>query len=48
MCLAVLIAQLDTSVVNLVTRPIAEQFHVGVTALQWVVDSYNSPTPAYS
>ena len=41
MCLAVLIAQLDTSVVNLVTRPIAEQFHVGVTALQWVVDSYN-------
>jgi DHA2 family methylenomycin A resistance protein-like MFS transporter len=41
MCLAVLIAQLDTSVVNLVTRPIAAQFQVGVSALQWVVDAYN-------
>jgi DHA2 family methylenomycin A resistance protein-like MFS transporter len=41
MCLAVLIAQLDTSVVNLVTRPIAARFGVGVTALQWVVDAYN-------
>ena len=41
MCLAVLIAQLDTSVVNLVTRPISARFGVGVSALQWVVDAYN-------
>jgi EmrB/QacA subfamily drug resistance transporter len=41
MCLAVLIAQIDTSVANLVTRPIAAQFHAGVSTLQWVVDAYN-------
>ena len=41
LCLAVLIAQLDTSVVNLAVRPIGEYFHAGLGALQWVVDSYN-------
>ncbi|WP_211886348.1 MFS transporter [Plastoroseomonas hellenica] len=41
LCIAVLIAQLDTSVVNLAVRPIGEHFRAGVGALQWVVDSYN-------
>lgn len=41
LCLAVLIAQLDTSVVNLAVRPIGAYFKAGVSALQWVVDSYN-------
>jgi MFS transporter, DHA2 family, methylenomycin A resistance protein len=41
LCTAVLIAQLDTSVVNLAVRPIGDYFHAGVGALQWVVDSYN-------
>jgi EmrB/QacA subfamily drug resistance transporter len=41
LCLAVLVAQLDTAVVNLATRPIGEHFHAGVDALQWVLDSYN-------
>jgi MFS transporter, DHA2 family, methylenomycin A resistance protein len=41
LCAAVLIAQIDTSVVNLATRPIGGYFGAGVVALQWVVDSYN-------
>jgi len=41
LCFAMLIAQLDTSVVNLATRPIGAQFHAGVSALQWVIDGYN-------
>jgi DHA2 family methylenomycin A resistance protein-like MFS transporter len=39
--LAVLIAQIDTSVVNLALKHIGAEFHTGVTALQWVVDAYN-------
>lgn len=41
LCLAVLIAQVDTCVVNLATRAIGDHFAAGVGALQWVVDSYN-------
>jgi MFS transporter, DHA2 family, methylenomycin A resistance protein len=41
LCTAVLIAQVDTSVVNLGVRPIGEYFRASVGALQWVVDSYN-------
>jgi EmrB/QacA subfamily drug resistance transporter len=36
-----LIAQVDTSVVNLATRPIGAHFAADVGALQWVIDSYN-------
>jgi EmrB/QacA subfamily drug resistance transporter len=39
--MAVLVAQVDTAVVNLATRPIGEYFSAGVNALQWVVDGYN-------
>jgi DHA2 family methylenomycin A resistance protein-like MFS transporter len=41
LCLAILVAQIDTAVVNLAVRPIGDYFHAGVGALQWVVDSYN-------
>lgn len=41
LCAAVLIAQVDTSVVNLAVRPIGEHFRARVGALQWVVDGYN-------
>lgn len=41
LCLAVLVATLDTGVVNLAVRPIGEYFHSQVGALQWMVDSYN-------
>lgn len=41
LCMAVLIAQVDTSVVNLAVRAIAEYFKAGVDEMQWVVDSYN-------
>ena len=41
LCAAMLIAQLDTSVVNLATRPIGAEFHAPVSALQWVIDGYN-------
>jgi DHA2 family methylenomycin A resistance protein-like MFS transporter len=41
MCLAVLIAQIDTSVVNLATHAIGATFHTGVASLQWVLDAYN-------
>jgi DHA2 family methylenomycin A resistance protein-like MFS transporter len=41
LCTAMLIAQLDTSVVNLATKPIGAEFHARVSALQWVIDGYN-------
>lgn len=41
LCMAVLIAQIDTSVVNLAVHPIGVYFTSDVAALQWVVDSYN-------
>jgi DHA2 family methylenomycin A resistance protein-like MFS transporter len=41
LCLAVLIAQVDSSVANLATRAIGDDFHSGIAALQWVIDSYN-------
>lgn len=41
LCLAVLVAQVDTAVVNLATRSIGAHFDAGMTALQWVLDSYN-------
>jgi MFS transporter, DHA2 family, methylenomycin A resistance protein len=41
MSLGVLIAQIDTSVVNLAVKQIAANLNAGVTALQWVVDAYN-------
>ncbi len=36
-----LVAQVDTAVVNLATRPIGDALGAGVGALQWVVDGYN-------
>jgi MFS transporter, DHA2 family, methylenomycin A resistance protein len=41
MSLGVLIAQIDTSVVNLAVKPIGSSLNAGVTALQWIVDTYN-------
>jgi EmrB/QacA subfamily drug resistance transporter len=41
LCLGVLIAQVDTSVVNLALRPIGDGLEVGIAPLQWVVDGYN-------
>lgn len=41
MSLGVLIAQIDTSVVNLAAKQIGASLDVGVTTLQWVVDAYN-------
>ena len=41
MSLGVLIAQIDTSVVNLAVKPIGADFKASVTALQWIVDTYN-------
>jgi MFS family permease len=41
MCLAVLMAQLDTSVVNLAAKSIGADFHSGTATLQWVIDAYN-------
>jgi DHA2 family methylenomycin A resistance protein-like MFS transporter len=41
MCLGVLVAQIDTSVVNLALTHIAANLTASVSALQWVVDSYN-------
>src|SRR5580704_3149463 len=41
MSLGVLIAQVDTSVVNLALKAIGADLGSGVTALQWVVDAYN-------
>lgn len=41
LCTAVLIAQIDTSVVNLAVRPIGQHFRTGTGTLQWVLDGYN-------
>lgn len=41
MCLAVLLAQVDTSVVNLAVRSIGHDLHASVAGLQWVLDGYN-------
>ena len=41
LCLAVLMVQIDTTVVNLAARSIGDSFAAGTSALQWVVDSYN-------
>ena len=41
LCLGVLIAQIDTSVVNLAIQPIGAAFHAPTSALQWVLDAYN-------
>jgi EmrB/QacA subfamily drug resistance transporter len=41
LCLGVLVAQIDTSVVNLALRPIGDALGVGVGSLQWTVDAYN-------
>jgi EmrB/QacA subfamily drug resistance transporter len=41
LCLAVVVAQVDTSVVNLATQAIGQDLKAGVTSLQWVVDGYN-------
>ncbi len=44
--LGVLLAQIDTSVVNLALKSIGTDLNTGVSALQWVIDAYNSSTPA--
>jgi EmrB/QacA subfamily drug resistance transporter len=41
MSLGVLIAQIDTSVVNLAVKPIGTDLKASVTDLQWIVDAYN-------
>lgn len=41
LCLGVLVAQVDTSVVNLAMHPIGATFRAHVAALQWVLDGYN-------
>src|SRR5689334_18688685 len=39
--LGVLIAQIDTSVVNLAVKPIAAELGSSVSAMQWMIDAYN-------
>jgi len=41
MCLGVFVAQLDSSVVNLAVKHIGSDLDPRVSALQWVLDSYN-------
>ena len=41
MSLGVMIAQIDTSVVNLAAKSIGTDMKASVTELQWVVDVYN-------
>lgn len=41
LCLGVLIAQLDSSVVNLAVKRIGADLAASVSALQWVLDAYN-------
>ncbi len=41
MCLGVLIAQVDTSIVNLALAHIGRDLHAGTSELQWVIDAYN-------
>lgn len=40
-CLGLMVAQIDTSVVNLALAAMARDLHAGVVQLQWVVDGYN-------
>lgn len=39
--LGVLLAQIDTSVVNLALKSMATDLQAGVSAMQWVIDAYN-------
>jgi MFS transporter, DHA2 family, methylenomycin A resistance protein len=41
LCLGALVAQVDTSVVNLAARQIGVAFGASVASLQWVLDAYN-------
>lgn len=41
LCLGILVAQVDTSVVNLAMEPIGASLRVHVAALQWILDAYN-------
>lgn len=41
LCLAVLVAQIDTAVVNLAMRHIGDDLKASMGTLQWVLDSYN-------
>ncbi|MDR3415327.1 MAG: MFS transporter [Nevskia sp.] len=41
LCLSVLLAQIDTSVVNLAVHDIGVDLHASLRALQWVIDGYN-------
>jgi EmrB/QacA subfamily drug resistance transporter len=41
LCAGVLIAQVDTSVVNLAVQPISRSYGASIGALQWVLDGYN-------
>lgn len=41
LCLAVLVAQIDTAIINLATHSIARDLNIGVSTLQWIIDSYN-------
>ncbi|GGP21497.1 MFS transporter [Silvimonas iriomotensis] len=41
LCLAVLVAQVDTAIINLAARPIGMALAAETSQLQWVVDSYN-------
>ncbi|ARM92406.1 major facilitator superfamily domain-containing protein (plasmid) [Rhizobium sp. CIAT894] len=41
LCLGVVVAQIDTSVVNLAVQPIGLDLGASVTQLQWVIDAYN-------
>lgn len=41
LCVGVLIAQIDTSAVNLAVHPIGNYFSANMAQLQWTVDSYN-------
>jgi MFS family permease len=39
--LGVLLAQIDTSVVNLGLKSVAHDLNAGVSEMQWVIDAYN-------
>ena len=47
LCLAVVIAQVDTSVVNLAMRAIGSGLRAGVGGMQWVLDAYNVAYAAF-
>ena len=47
LCLAVLVVQIDTSVVYLAVQPIGADFGAGIASLQWVIDSYNLTYAAF-